>query len=97
MTFLERANAVAEYGFTPRQAAFLTTVMLPAGVCLPRQCTTFCGIVFGHTTRDFFSRLTTKRFATAHQCWRRGAPSSMSITRVCTAPSASPTIGIGGS
>jgi hypothetical protein len=72
MTFEGRAHAVGEYGFTPRQAAFLTTVMLHAGVCLPRQYTKFSGIVFGHTTRDFFSRLTAQRFATAHPCWKRG-------------------------
>jgi hypothetical protein len=72
MTLATRAQAVAEYRFTPRQAAFLTTVMLHAGVCLPRQYTTFCGIVFGHTSRDFFSQLTAQGFATAHRCWRRG-------------------------
>jgi hypothetical protein len=72
MTFEERTHAVADYGFTSRQAAFLTTVMLHAGVCLPRQYTTFCGIVFGHTTREFFARLTAQGFATAHRCWRRG-------------------------
>ena len=59
------------FGFTPRQAAFLTTVMVHAGVCLPRQYTTFCRIVFGHTTRDFFARLVRDRFATAYPCWRR--------------------------
>src|SRR5262245_14093691 len=72
MMFEQRVQAVSEYGFTPRQAAFLTTVMLHAGVCLPRQYTTFCGIVFGHTTRDFFAQLTARGFATAHPCWRRG-------------------------
>jgi hypothetical protein len=72
MTFAERARAVAAYGITPRQAAFLTTVMLHSGACLPRHYTKFCGIVFGHNTRDFFSRLTAQRFATAHPCWRRG-------------------------
>ena len=36
MTEEERYAAVASYGFTERQAGFLTTVMLHAGVCLPR-------------------------------------------------------------
>lgn len=72
MTPDERIDAVAGYGFTRRQAAFLTTVMLHSGVCLPRQYTRFAGIVFGHTTRDFFARLTAKKFATAYECWRRG-------------------------
>lgn len=72
MTTDERIDAVAAYGFTRRQAAFLTTVMLHSGVCLPRQYTRFAGIVFGHTTRDFFARLTARKFATAYECWRRG-------------------------
>ena len=70
MTYEERCAAVAGFGFTPRQSSFLTTVMLHAGVCLPRQYTAFAGIVFGQKTRDFFERLTRERFATAHPCWR---------------------------
>jgi hypothetical protein len=72
VTFEQRVDAVADFGFTSRQAAFLTTVMLHAGVCLPRQYTTFCGIAFGHTTRALFATLTAQGFATAHRCWRRG-------------------------
>lgn len=70
MTPQERHEALSAYGFTPRQAAFLTLVMLHAGVCLPRQYTTFAGIVFGQKTRDFFDRLVRERFATAYPCWR---------------------------
>jgi hypothetical protein len=70
MTYEERCAAVAGFGFTPRQSSFLTTVMLHAGVCLPRQYTAFAGIVFGQKTRDFFERLTSQRFATAYPCWR---------------------------
>ncbi|MPY86719.1 MAG: hypothetical protein GEU99_02215 [Luteitalea sp.] len=66
----ERIAAVAAHGFTPRQAAFLATVMLHAGVCVPRQYTAFAGIAFGHTTREFFARLTRQGFATAYPCWR---------------------------
>ena len=65
MTYEERCAAVASFGFTQRQASFLTTVMLHAGVCLPRQYTTFAGIVFEQKTRDFFERLIRERFATA--------------------------------
>ena len=43
MTFDERVHAVAKKGFTERQARFLTTVMLHAGVCVPRQYARFCG------------------------------------------------------
>ncbi|MGH9199983.1 MAG: hypothetical protein ACRD2A_01955, partial [Vicinamibacterales bacterium] len=70
MTHEERQAAVASYGFTDRQAGFLTTVMLHAGVCLPRQYTTYGGIVFGQKTREFFDRLARERFATAYPCWR---------------------------
>ena len=42
MTFDERVQAVAKKGFTERQARFLTTVMLHAGVCVPRQYARFC-------------------------------------------------------
>ena len=35
MTFDERVQAVAKKGFTDRQARFLVTVMLHAGVCRP--------------------------------------------------------------
>ena len=72
MTFDERVQAIHGYGFTQRQAAFLTTVMLHAGVCMPRHYTSFCGIKWGHNARDFFSRLTSQGYATAHHCWRQG-------------------------
>jgi hypothetical protein len=40
MTFDERTQAVAKMGgFTERQARFLVTVMLHAGVCVPRHPT----------------------------------------------------------
>ena len=73
MTLGDRVAAVAAYGFSTRQAAFLTTVMLHAGVCVPRQYTQFAGIGFGRTTRDLFARLIDDRFATAHPCWRGAA------------------------
>jgi hypothetical protein len=73
MTVADRTAAVAAHGFTPRQAAFLSTVMLHAGVCVPRQYTAFAGIAFGQNTREFFERLTHGRFATAHPCWRGAA------------------------
>jgi hypothetical protein len=37
MTLAERITNVAGFGFTERQAGFLVTVMLHAGVCLRRQ------------------------------------------------------------
>lgn len=71
MKFEDRVTAVAAFGFTPRQARFLTTVMLHSGVCQPRHYTKFAGIAFGHNTRDFFAKLTRERFASAYACWRR--------------------------
>ena len=70
MTGDDRRTALDAFGFTPRQAAFLETAMVHAGVCVPRQYATFAGIVLGHTTRAFFQRLTTRRFATAYPCWQ---------------------------
>ena len=70
MTVDERAAAVEPFGFTPRQARFLTTVMLHAGVCVQRQYAQFAGIANGQLTRDFFARLVRDRIATAYPCWR---------------------------
>jgi hypothetical protein len=72
MTFDQRVQAMQSFGFTHRQAAFLTTVMLHSGVCMPRQYMSFCGIKWGHNARDFFGRLTSRGYATAHHCWRKG-------------------------
>ena len=43
MTFEERVVAVAQLGFTERQARFLVHVMLFGGLCLPRQYARFNG------------------------------------------------------
>lgn len=68
MVFDERVQAVAKKGFTGRQARFLTTVMLHAGVCVPRQYARFCGIVHGAKTRKFFAKLVRLRFASMYDC-----------------------------
>ena len=68
MTFDERVHAVAKKGFTERQARFLTTVMLHAGVCVPRQYARFCGIVYGAKTRKFFAKLVRLRYASMYDC-----------------------------
>jgi hypothetical protein len=73
MTADERVEGLIRCGFTPRQAGFLDLVMIHAGVCVQRQYSTFCGIKFGHNTRDFFERLTASRYATAYPCRRSGA------------------------
>lgn len=73
MTFEARVQAVMEEGFTARQARFLVTVMLHAGVCMRRQYCTFGGMVHGQTARDFFTRLTADRVATAYSAVHKRA------------------------
>jgi hypothetical protein len=69
MTSDERTRAVAKMGrFTERQARFLVTVMLHAGVCVPRQYATFCGIVHGQKTRKFFAKLVRLGLASMYDC-----------------------------
>ena len=68
MTFDERAQIVTKEGFTERQARFLTTVMLHAGVCVPRQYARFCGIVHGQKTRKFFAKLVRLQYASMYDC-----------------------------
>jgi hypothetical protein len=64
----DRFKAIAELGFTPRQARFLVFVLRHAGVCLLRQYSTFAGIVHGQKTRTFFEKLVTRQYATAYTC-----------------------------
>lgn len=64
----ERVQAVAKKGFTERQARFLTTVMMHAGVCVPRQYARFCGIVHGAKTRKFFAKLVRVGIASMYDC-----------------------------
>jgi hypothetical protein len=64
----ERVTAVAEFGFTQRQARFLAIVLRHAGVCLLRQYSAFAGIVHGQKTRAFFRKLVSRRYASAYEC-----------------------------
>lgn len=66
MTTDHRISNVVECGFTDRQARFLVTVMVHAGVCLGRQYCVHGGIVRGQRTHDFFSLLTSRRLATRY-------------------------------
>jgi hypothetical protein len=68
MQFEDRVQAVADIGFTERQARFLVTVMLHSGVCLQRQYAAFAGIVHGEKTRLFFAKLVRLRYASAYPC-----------------------------
>jgi hypothetical protein len=70
MTWDERVDAVAAHGrgLTDRQAAFLVTVMLHAGVCLGRHYCTFAGIAYGRKFHDFFRLLLDRGYASAQPC-----------------------------
>ena len=57
MNFEDRVKVVAEFGFTERQAGFLVTVMLHAGVCVPRQYARFACTAYGHNVTKFFDKL----------------------------------------
>lgn len=63
MTFAERTAAVEAFGFTPRQAAFLTTVALHGGYCLLRQYAAFIGRKHGESVCDFMDRLVDRGLA----------------------------------
>ena len=73
MTFDERVAALKGEGFTGRQAAFLVTVMLHAGVCMVRQYCAFAGIAHGHNARELLARLVERRIATAYTSAHRRA------------------------
>jgi hypothetical protein len=60
-------------GFTERQAGFLVTVMLYAGVCLGRQYCAFGRIAYGQKMHDFFRALLAGGYATARTCGNQHA------------------------
>src|SRR5438067_2519179 len=64
----ERLQAVRLMGFTDRQAGFLVTVMLYAGVCLGRHYCTSARIAYGQKMHDFFRSLLSRGFVTARGC-----------------------------
>lgn len=69
MTHEERvAEIKGRFGFTERQAGFLVTVMLHAGVCLGRQYCAFARIKYGEPMRTFFQTLEARRFVTPQTC-----------------------------
>lgn len=68
MTWDERVKAVADNGFTERQAGFLVTVMLHSGVCLGRHYSAFARITHGQKVQDFFQKLLARKYATVRPC-----------------------------
>jgi hypothetical protein len=68
LNFEDRIKAVVEFGLTERQARFLVTVMLHAGVCVPRQYGRFAGIAYGHKVNRLFDKLVQRGHASAVAC-----------------------------
>jgi hypothetical protein len=66
MTWEDRVQAVQAHRFTERQAGFLVTVMLHAGVCMERNYEAYAGIRHGQKVHDFFAHLVGRGVATAH-------------------------------
>ena len=71
---LEHAvQTIAKRGFTDRQARFLVLVARHSGVCVMRQYSAFAGVVFGHTTRRFFTKLERLGWVSTYDCARKRA------------------------
>jgi hypothetical protein len=69
LTTQERIQAVADYGFTERQARFLVLVMRHAGLCVKRQYAAFAGIANGgERCNAFFDKVVTRGYAVASEC-----------------------------
>jgi hypothetical protein len=62
----ERAEAIAAFGFTERQARFLLEVLVHSGVFVERQYYAFAGIVHGQKTHDFLRTLVERGYARPH-------------------------------
>ena len=69
LTTDQRVTAIAEFGFSERQARFLALVMRHAGICVPRQYARFAGIANGgKKCNAFFDKLIRRRYAVACEC-----------------------------
>ena len=68
MKLEDRIEAIAEFGFTERQARFLDLVMVFGGLCVPRQYATFAGTAYGRTVSRFFDKLVRRGYATVCDC-----------------------------
>ena len=72
MKFEDRVSAIADFGFTERQARFLVLVMQHAGVCVPRQYARVSGVAYGAKCNAFFSNCFVNRFpfAISRPSWK---------------------------
>jgi hypothetical protein len=73
VTRREQIAAVADLGFTERQAGFLVTVLIHAGVCVRRQYCAYAHILRGQKVHDFFSRLVARRLMTPYVSAHQGS------------------------
>jgi len=68
MTFDDRVQVVAKRGFTDRQARFLVTVMLHAGVCVPPSTRGFAASSTARRRGYFFAKLMRLGYASMYDC-----------------------------
>ena len=97
MTWDERVKAIADHGFTERQAGFLVTVMLHSGVCLGRHYSAFARITHGAEGAGLLSKGRGSQVRDgASLRAQQGQAVTTFITSRCTKRLVSPTIGIAG-
>jgi len=68
MNLDDAIGTIISRGFTERQARFLVLVARHSGVCVMRQYSAFAGVVFGHTTRRFFTKLERLGWVSTYDC-----------------------------
>jgi hypothetical protein len=69
LTTEDRVGAIAEFGFSERQARFLEMVLRHAGICVPRQYASFAGIANGgDKCNAFFDKLIRREYAIPCDC-----------------------------
>ena len=73
MNLDDAIGTIISRGFTERQARFLVLVARHSGVCVMRQYSAFAGVVFGHTTRRFFTKLERLGWVSTYNCARKRA------------------------
>src|SRR5438552_8031089 len=59
-----RVGTLMRFGFTERQARFLTHVLVFSGAFLERQYRMFTGLAHGQKTHDFLAKLVSSGYAT---------------------------------
>jgi len=68
MKLEDRIKAIADFGFTERQARFLDLVMVYSGLCVPRQYAAFAGTAYGRRVSRFFDKLVRRGYASVSHC-----------------------------